>query len=367
MLIDDEATEKQLDEDIKNIIGFKDVYSQIKDSLQPSGGSNLRDNMIAGSGDLVGIALAIYSDINEYGFIWDRDPHTEPRTGTGQFILVNADTSEPKRAYEIVINGWKDSMVPGASALPVPIPRPAEIWRWSKTDFCDAAGSLNSPISNGPYTGPGAVHGQLLYKFGPDGKALPIYNEGYAKGINDTGNLFIGSNIPQGSGDKTNFIKVYIGMVLPEGKPLFINIALEDTWFDAGISRRLNWDKSHSIYYGDTNPTPVLMALEAPAVAQIAGGNFNGVDFDYGPGATTRNAAGIPKAYMNIEGKNEYPYTGPGARYGQLIYKWGENGTVLPVWHSEETGYPRTGDLFLCMNDNDMSDNDDFIYALATP
>lgn len=345
------------------IVGFSDVLQQIGEFMRSSSGAK-----IDGSGDVAGVIVEIISDINEYGFVWNRDPHTQPRIGSGQMIEVNADTSGPSRASDTVINGWKDSLVPAYAAAPVPIPRPAESWAWSKYDFCDAAGSFDvSVYTDAPYRGAGAQQGQLLYKFGEYGKVLPIYNEGYIKGKDDTGNLFMRLNIPDDEmNNNSGKVKVYIGMVVPQGTPVYVYVGAQNAWLNAGIARRLNWDKKNEVYYG--GGLKALMALDAPALPEVRQWYLDPPIINaQGVGTGVCRPSGLSSHIINIEGDSRYPYSGVGARHGQLIYKWGEYGTVLPVWHSEELGEANTGNLFLRMNDEGMSDNHNHIYVLATP
>ncbi|WP_419735258.1 hypothetical protein [Pseudomonas sp. COR18] len=349
--------------DVDNVIGTISKFQSLAQSFTIPG-----SKVIGLAGEMTGVGLKIYTDIKEYGFVWNRQPDTTLQTGPGKIIEVPANTSVPQRARQQVVGGWIESFVPANSALPVPIPRPKDRWAFSKTDHCDAGGDPGRiPPGNFPYTGPGARIGQLLYKFGASGESRPIYNEGYANTLNDTGSLFLRINTPDNElRNNSGEMKIYIGMYLPSHKPLYVMVNANDAWANELITRKSGWDE----YIPSSTSTPpptALLALEAPAVAEqtaswniyLAGAN--------GEFVTQCGPAGVDSSIMNIEGDSRFPYSGPGARYGQLLYKWGENGTVLPVWNSKELGAEtHSGNLLMRINDYDMTDNQYEIYVLAS-
>ncbi|NWB89459.1 carboxypeptidase-like regulatory domain-containing protein [Pseudomonas gingeri] len=197
--------------DADNVVGTISKFQSLAASFTTPG-----SKVIGLAGEMTGIGLKIYADIKEYGFVWNRQPDTTPRTGSGEIVEVPANTSVAQRARQQVVGGWIETFVPASSALPVPVPRPNDRWAWSKTDYCDAGGTAGRiPPASFPYTGPGALVGQLLYKFGTSGKSRPIYNEGYANTLNDSGSLFLRINTPDDElRNNKGEMKIYIGMYL---------------------------------------------------------------------------------------------------------------------------------------------------------
>ncbi|NWB84766.1 hypothetical protein, partial [Pseudomonas gingeri] len=152
---------------------------------------------------------------------------------------------------------------------------------------------------------------------------------------------------------------------IPSCKPLFVMVSANEGWANELIPRKSGWDEYIPSSTSTPSPT-VLLALEAPAVAErtaswgiyVAGVN--------GEIVTQCGPAGVESSIINIEGNSRFPYSGPGARHGQLLYKWGENGTALPVWNINELGADtHSGNLFMRINDYDMTDNQYEIYAMV--
>ncbi|WP_157061598.1 hypothetical protein [Pseudomonas sp. P97.38] len=323
----------------------------------PSGGRS----GIPLTGDVVGVALNIYKDIKEYGFIWNRTPDTTRHDRTGVILTVDANTRTPQNASVAVSRDWLVSFVSSSVTFPVPIPLPADTWEYAHHGYCKAGGDTNYPIASGdnrfPFNGPGAYVGQLVYKFGEEGKALPIYNEHYASTLNEQGELYLRMNIPDERLTRCyGALQVYVGTFRPSGELVFVTVIPDSGWVRCGITRHQNWDKI--VHLGNSSE-PIFMSLDAPAVsrknnwgAPALTTTVASISGDCGP-------AGVSEKLISIVGDTSYPYSGPGARYGQLIYKWGENGTPLPAWHSEERGEQKTGDIFLRMNDrgDSMYDN----------
>ena len=359
----------QVDGYVNPIVSYVDkILGLIKSGAYnpPSGGRSV----IPVTGDVVGVALNIYKDIKEYGFVWNRTPDTTRHDRTGVILRVDANTRTPQWANVSVSRDWLVTFVSSSFAFPVPIPLPADTWEYAPHAYCKAAGDTNYPIASGdnrfPFNGPGAYAGQLVYKFGEAGKALPIYNENYATTLNEQGELFLRMNIPDERLTRCyGALQVYIGAFRPSGELVFVTVIPDSGWVRCGITRHQNWDKI--VHLGNSSE-PIFMALDAPAVsrknrwgAPALTTTVASITGDCGP-------AGVSEKLISIVGDTSYPYSGPGARYGQLIYKWGENGTPLPAWHSEELGKENTGDLFLRMNDkgDTMHDNSGLITVVVS-
>ncbi|MGY2221780.1 hypothetical protein ACW9IK_03740 [Pseudomonas gingeri] len=319
---------------------------------------------IDSSVDIISFFVGVGLDVAEFGTIWDVEPG-EIQNRTGVLVRIPANTDVPYSAGDVMEDGWKDTRIPGSIALPVPIPRPGDKWSYEGyRRYCSAEGDL-SKLSESGITPFATSHaGELLFKFGREGRALPVYNGGHADMINDTGSMHVGINVPADElHTVSGSVTIALGMFRPSNQLVTFSFDVSDGWLDMSQTRRLGW----ADFLDDIAPKSDrghYLTLEAPAVAQRgARWNINYTLYD-GTVVTECGPNGVNS--QAIEGDSRFPYSGEGARYGQLIYSWG--GVVRPVWHGGASfeEYSGEGHLYMRMNDSEMGNNQGYIHVLGS-
>lgn len=339
---------------------------------------------ISAGGDAAGAVVAIIEDIVEYGFVWNVPPKTPyvepgPVTGPGETRYITGGHGD-----------WKNMKTDKKIALQVPIVFPGQFdplhagterifnaqWRHAGQSplpliSYGAEGENTYPIALGdtnyPYNGPGAYRGQLIFKFGESGTPQPVWNENCNKSMDDKGKLFLRINCPDDNlTENSGSLDVEVSYNGNKQTNGIVKVAANSGWHKTDLEREEGWAESwESIFQHGVFPDRRL-AIPVPFVKD---NNARWHPRNRWPGC---GPEGVPPAMLthygyefeSIEGNTAYPYSGPGAHVGQLLYKFGEGGTVLPVLSGD---YWKTlqdsGSLYLRMNDKIGRNGSEAIYV----
>ncbi|SDN88979.1 hypothetical protein SAMN04489798_1435 [Pseudomonas arsenicoxydans] len=301
----------------------------------------------------IAFALNLYEEIAEYGFIWDvkerkkapPPPELKPVTGPDEIRIVSPKTW-----------GWTNMQVDKNLALTVPIfypiPRKADGMSWTITigssSWKHGPGGDHNEVAAGvpryPFNDRGALGNQLIFKFGAGGTPQPVWNEYSWKNANDRGTLYLRSNLPDSMirGIDTaeryqDWVEVIVAYNPKTHAHIIANVESLKGWQEFGVQRY----QGQSLLDAATNPSELseYVALPVPAVK-----NRGSLFYSIGCG---------PEGMLGDDAVDDqnYPYHGPGAKRGQLLYKYGENGTALPLLSGDYIKtLTDTGNLFLNIN-----------------
>lgn len=322
---------------------------------------NYFEGLIMGTGtnvgiDFLGAVTAIVEDIVEFGFLGE--PFIRPETYSvykPDFVTAPDQT----RLVDARYFRWANYGADRSLALPVPIlypqarfhkelsPDNRTVWDCQhgreKPWYSGPEGNRNSVESDVrcPYYGKGARAGQLVYKYGENGVVQPVWNEYSFNTLGEEGELYFRINITNDDldlGYSSGYIRVVIARnpVSTPRQDMIYTVYARRGWTSTRLPRWTNWR-----FIKDDYSPNAFMSLPMPAVVHRDAKWTYDNGKECGPGGCKES----------VEGDARYPYSGPGAKRGQLLFKYGAKGTVLPLW-SGDAVYAQecTGSLYLACN-----------------
>ncbi|NHX03201.1 hypothetical protein [Pseudomonas koreensis] len=326
---------------------------------------------VSAGGDFSAAITAMVEDIVEYGFA------TDPFKRPDQYSIHRpgaVTTYNEIKTISARYRNWADLGNNRTLLLPVPILYP-QIWFHTETSkehrsVWDCEYGAEKPLYSGPegnrnsveadkrcpYSGRGARAGQLIYKYGENGLAQPVWNEYSFTTLNEEGELYFRINttnddLESNSGN----IKIIIARnpAITPKQDMIYTVYAQCGWKSTKLPRWTNWKLIDSDGYSPN----AFMSMPMPAILERSACWRYAPDPE--PEKSVVNAVGALRypycgpggCKESVEGDTRYPYHGPGAKRGQLLFKYGAKGTVLPLW-SGDAVYAQecTGSLYLACN-----------------
>ncbi|MFJ2280707.1 hypothetical protein ACIOUG_06170 [Pseudomonas sp. NPDC087803] len=326
---------------------------------------------VSAGGDAAAAVTAMVEEIIDNGFA------TDPLIRPDKYSIHQpgaVKTYNESKTISARYRNWADLGNNRAVLLPLPVLYP-QIWFHTETSkefrsVWDCEYGADKPSYSGPegnrnsvesdtrcaYSGKGARAGQLIYKYGENGLAQPVWNEYSFTTLNEEGELYFRINT---TNDDLESNLGYMNLIIarnPVSTPrqdMIYTVYAKRGWTSTKLPRWTNWKFIDKEGYSPN----AFMSMPMPAIVER--GAFWLYASDPEPEKPVKDTSGAFRypycgpggCKESVEGDTRYPYHGPGAKRGQLLFKYGAKGTVLPLW-SGDAVYAQecAGSLYLACN-----------------